>query len=132
MRNDVYNPSQAKYSPIFSPKYFLEKKERKENETHIKNIIYFPYFCLFYVSGWGNIDIHSSCNENKGMEVAQGRGGLSTRNQRLSFSGMKCNPLESHTHTCLGCSCEIDSREKESSPNSKLKICHTFWHLYQT
>ena len=26
MRKDVYNPSQAKYSPIFSPKYFLEKE----------------------------------------------------------------------------------------------------------
>lgn len=43
MRKDVYNPSQAKYSPIFSPKYFLEKEG---NETYIKNIIDFPSFCL--------------------------------------------------------------------------------------
>lgn len=33
MRKDVYNPSQAKYSPIFSPKYFLEKER---NTTYIK------------------------------------------------------------------------------------------------
>jgi hypothetical protein len=50
IRNDVYNPSQAKYSPIFSPKYFLENQERKENETLIRNIIYSPYFFLFYDS----------------------------------------------------------------------------------
>lgn len=120
MRKDVYNPSQAKYSPIFSPKYFLEKEENKTYwEDHRAS---FFLFALNLRMGW---------KKWKGTEVTWGTGDLSTRNQQLVFSEMNHIPLESHIHTCPGCSCKV-AAGRNPALTASWKKCHTFWHLYQT